>query len=115
MAQARLGGTIYATLGVKNAHECSICFSGMKAGDRVCQLVCHETHEFHEDCYNNFINHNAAHSNLKLCPLCRVPIDEEAVIKKIYHKGKPSEMNAEDAFALGPVTSKVEDNVANEN
>lgn len=87
----------------------------MEAGERVCQLACHETHQFHEGCYNNFISHNAAFSNLKLCPLCRKPIDEEAVIKKIYHKGKPSEMNAEDAFALGPVTSKVQDNIVNEN
>ena len=73
----------------------------MIQGEHIVQLACHETHQFKEQCYKNFIAHNAAQPHLKLCPLCRVPIDEAAVVRKIYHKAKPTDMGTEEAFALG--------------
>lgn len=73
----------------------------MDQGEHIVQLACHETHQFKEQCYKNFIAHNANNPALKLCPLCRVPIDENAVVRKIYHKKKPTDMKTEDAFALG--------------
>ena len=51
----------------------------------------------------NFIQHNANRADLKLCPLCRAPIDEAAVQKKVYQEVKPTDMKTEDAFALAGV------------
>ena len=78
----------------------------MKAGDRVVQLDCHVTHQFHETCYNNFINHlNSMGGNLKLCPLCRVTINEETVIKKILVR---ETADVKDMFGLKEVEPVVD-------
>ena len=81
----------------------------MALGEKVAQLACHETHQFHDQCYENFITHNANNPNLKLCPLCRVKIDEGRVIKKVYHAPKASEMTAADAFGLDSDAKKMND------
>jgi len=56
---------------------------------------------------------NQAH--LKLCPLCRVPINEEAVVKKVFQKSAVNDMTATDAFALDKNAALDKDNALNEN
>lgn len=52
-------------------------------------LACHETHSLHEPCYDNFIQHNNDNNRMKLCPLCRTPVDENAVVKRLLAPPDP--------------------------
>ena len=68
-------------------------------GDKIKQLPCHETHQFHEECLDNFLKHNEATPQFKLCPLCRRKIDENAIVKKTVGQPKPAtDLKVEDAF-----------------
>ena len=60
-----LGGTIYANMGLQtsSAEECVFCYSNMAAGERIVQLDCHKTHQFHETCYINYVTHIKASNN----------------------------------------------------
>jgi len=66
------------------------------------------------DCYTNFITHNANQPALKLCPLCRTPIDEAAVKKKIFHKASAADLKTEEAFDLGKTKEDKIDAMENE-
>ena len=72
----------------------------MKGGEKIIQLACWPEHQFHEDCYNNFIAHFEASGNALLCPICRKPVDKDAVIKKLLADESPASMKTEDAFGL---------------
>ena len=85
----------------------------MAPGDRVVQLACHETHQFHEGCYNNFDSHFTQTNQAKLCPLCRTPVDAENIVKKQLHKAEPSQMKVEDAFGLADIPEKAPDTLMN--
>ena len=86
----------------------------MQVGDRVIQTACFENHQFHEGCFNNFLEHVKSHENSianKLCPICRAPIEEDKLVKKILTKD-PNE-KIEDMFGLDRVDDQTK--VVNEN
>ena len=95
-----MGKTMIQRLNKGEQYECVFCYEDMLPGDRVCQLACHEKHQFHEGCYNNFTKHFEANSSLLLCPLCRTPVDKDAVIKKELAKPFDSTLKVDDAFQL---------------
>lgn len=109
--QGRLGATIVFPM-KKAASECTFCYTEMNAGQRVCQLSCWPDHQFHEECYTNFVNHFA--NQQLLCPICRAPIQQDQVIKKLL--AAPTDMKTEDAFGLAN-NAKIQnaDPVVNEN
>lgn len=109
----RLGNTIYAPMKGAKETDCCFCYCHMGAGERVIQAICHEKHQFHEACFNNFLEHNANAPHLKLCPICRVPIDESKLIKKILTKG--TEAGVEDMFNLPNQKKDPQDIIINEN
>ena len=68
-AQARLGKTIYSVIGSqKEIDDCAICLQRMGPGDTVATLACNtkNPHQYHVDCYANFIKEGDNY-----CPLCR--------------------------------------------
>ena len=77
----------------------------MEVNDKVVQLACHVSHQFHEDCYNNFVKHFEEQGQPLNCPLCRSPVAKDKVIKKeiksIEGQEEPgNNLKVEDAFAL---------------
>ena len=94
----RLGGTIYAPLKANKVQECTICYMNMLPGERIIQTVCFETHQFHEKCFNNFLDHYKNQPELLLCPICRAPIEQDKLIKKILTKAADDPV--EDLFNL---------------
>ena len=90
--------TIHVKLNKSMHKECVFCYMEMDPGDTVIQLACHESHQFHEECYNNFIKHFEENNTPLLCPLCRAPVRKDNVVKK---KILPdSTMSPADAFGL---------------
>ena len=67
--------------------ECCICYTGMVPGEKIAQLVCHNLHVIHEDCYNSLIEHFGQEAS---CPLCREPIERNKVIFSVM-PAKPEE------------------------
>ena len=75
----------------------------MGVGERVVQLACHETHQFHEACYNNFVEHFERNDVPLNCPICRAVVDKTRVIKKEIAAGDQNfgdTLKVDDAFAL---------------
>ena len=105
----KLGGTIYAQMTGGKPNECPFCYCEMAVNDRVKQLGCHVTHQFHEECLNNFLKHVESEPHLKLCPCCRKKIDEAAIVVKVLTP--PPQMKIEDAFAINKMNNI--DNVVN--
>lgn len=110
-ASGALGKTITVKL-FQKAGECVFCYADMGDGEKVIQLACHVTHQFHEGCYNNFLAHFEQNQGLLLCPLCRTPVNKEAAVKKQLAID-PSAMKIEDAFGLHMGGPKVIDEVDN--
>ena len=48
---------IFGRIGKDHHTECTFCYMDMVVGDKVTQLACHESHQFHNECYENFITH----------------------------------------------------------
>ena len=55
-------------------------------GDKIEVLACHPTHMMHEACYAMFKNSNEQHRKANLCPMCRKPIDESKITKRLLQK-----------------------------
>lgn len=108
--QGRLGATIVFPM-KKKIGECTFCYTEMSPGQKVIQLECWPSHQFHEQCYDGFVSHFNG-QNL-LCPICRKPINTNNVIKKLL--AGPTDMNTEDAFGLTNAKLNAADPVVNEN
>lgn len=82
----RLGGTIYEAFKPnRDLLDCAFCYGPMTSGQRIKELACNELHQFHESpCFESFINYCNTNNTPKLCPLCRIPIDENAVKTKVF-------------------------------
>ena len=111
-------GTIYQRLSRSKRAECVFCYEEMADKDKVIQLKCYDTHQFHEECYNNFVEHFEKNGQRLLCPLCRAPVDKNAVIKKVIQIDDDPAGNTlkiEDAFGIKPnvAGNKVVDDVSN--
>ena len=102
---SRLGETIYAAFS-QEAHKefnCMICTCAMKPGEELAQLACHEDHVMHMACFRRWYDYNINNNQaaLNLCPLCRTPVRDADVRKKIYQveKTQPKAM-VEEAFGI---------------
>ena len=95
-----LGATIYEKLSQSQSGECVFCYEEMANKEKVVQLACYKTHQFHEQCYNNFVEYFEKSQSALLCPLCRAPVDKSQVVKKVLEIAEPSTMKVQDAFAL---------------
>ena len=99
--QNQLGKTILQRVTGNKAGECSFCYCEMKGGDKVIQLACWPDHQFHEECYNNFVTAFENNGTPLLCPFCRTPIEKDKVVKKLLAEAAPAAtMKTEDAFGL---------------
>ena len=67
-------------------NDCPICFTNFEPGAKVVVLQCNKLHMLHETCYKIFIETNDKNRVESVCPLCRAPIDKEAVTKKILEQ-----------------------------
>mmetsp|Transcript_96045 Transcript_96045/g.132105 ORF Transcript_96045/g.132105 Transcript_96045/m.132105 type:complete len:114 (+) Transcript_96045:867-1208(+) len=53
------------------------------------ELACHKKHILHEECLNDWLKHNDNKNSKSTCPICRVEIQRDKVVKK---KMIPSEL-----------------------
>lgn len=59
--------------------ECPVCLDNFKPGDKTSHLPCFETHMFHTECLDKYIEQSP---NDLTCLFCRKPFKKEDVIKK---------------------------------
>lgn len=61
---------------------CSICTMEFEPPCEIMQLGCHKKHIYHSDCLDDWIQTNERANKVPFCPMCRVPIDKNAMVKK---------------------------------
>ena len=54
----------------------------MRFGESIVQLACHPEHQFHKQCYDEFVEYFEKQGTPLLCPLCRSPVDKSKVTEK---------------------------------
>lgn len=96
----RLRGTIIYKLNRSQLGECSFCYQAMSFNENLIQLTCFNDHQFHENCYNDFIKYFEEKNIPLLCPHCRRPVEKDKVIKKKVEDA--SKISAEEAFNVSP-------------
>ena len=72
------------TFNLNELTDCSICMVEIIAPAKISQLACNENHFFHENCLDAWMSSNKANRRAPTCPMCRVPIVESKIEKKMF-------------------------------
>lgn len=54
----------------------------MEHGQEIVTLSCFPDHQFHAECYDDFVKHFEAQNQNLVCPLCRRPVEKDKVKKE---------------------------------
>lgn len=86
---------------------CAICTMPFEAPCEIQQLVCHQKHILHTECYQDWINHNERNYKTPRCPMCRAVIKKDEVVKKKMEA--PAMVQNQNPFAQEKVADNVMD------
>jgi len=69
---------------VSEENECVICMSAFSANDMISKLECPGKHYYHTACIESWIKQGST-----ICPMCRQPINDEAMVNQANAGSEP--------------------------